>query len=191
MSLPEWDKNSLGKSGQIIDAYKAAADVGRLAVVDQVSELDAIRTRSSTFLAFVGSATAFLVGTAVKGSDGNPSPGFVIAGLVGTVALAALLVVFTSVMIGSTRWYWPKEQMLWDSRQSGRMYADWLHGDLANAAPDTPIAFYRHLANQYELQFNSNRIYLTTIRNRYLALVVMGFVVLVTWGVAAWLFGKG
>lgn len=177
--------------GALLDAYRQAAEVGRLAVADQVAELDAIRNRSSTFLAFVGSSTAFLVGTAIRGSAGNPRAGFVVIAIIGCLSLTAQLLLFCSVMLGSNR-LWPVGQLrAWDSRLSGKAYADWLSGDLAVRAPGTLIQFYRHLANEYETQFVANREYLRTTRARYVLFMMTGFLNLLLWALAAWLYGIG
>lgn len=196
----------------LVDEYKAAAEVGRLSVVDQVAELDAIRNRSATFLAFVGSSTAFLVGTAIRGSAGDPQAGFVVIALFACAAMLAQLVMFFTVMLGLTSWrsFWARQPriagsrssaqgdppargkyMEWDSRQSGKMFADWLSSDLADRNPDARVKFYRHLANQYEKQFESNREYLRVTRRRYTNFMIGGFVSLLLWAVAAWLYGTG
>jgi hypothetical protein len=47
------------------DIYRLTYDEGRLALEDQKLELTNMRTRMVQFLAFVGSATAFLVGAAL------------------------------------------------------------------------------------------------------------------------------
>lgn len=81
--------------------FKAAYNEGRSSVDKQYSALNATRTRSVQFMAFVGSATAFLVGSAVSGTV-QRSVGFylvlILATLISVAALVFLILILLSIV---------------------------------------------------------------------------------------------
>jgi hypothetical protein len=164
--------------------YERAAGVGKDALDDQVSELDSMRNRSVQFLAFVGSATAFLVGTSLNGAVPR-GPGFGITGALGTLGILALLVILRSILTGTANWF-GGAQMNWNYRLDPTAYTEWLDEQGSRVSAEV---FYRHLAGVYRTQKVANEEYLKVIRARYFAFLVSSTSVLLIWGVVAWRYG--
>ena len=71
---------------------RLAYDEGKRALADQTDELNGIRTRAGSYMAFVGSATAFLVGTGLKAAD-RDAWFYALASVASTASLLTLVLI--------------------------------------------------------------------------------------------------
>lgn len=170
-----------------VDVYKHVVDVGLTALKDQLSELDGIRARTVQFLAFVGTATAFLVGTSLRSTSDARDSIFNVAGVTASAGIAIMLMLCISILTGAHHW-WGGKTMTWDFQDDPAVYIEWLDGD-DSVRPKSDVVFYRYRAKRIAEQLQSNDKYLASVRKRYIVFLVAGIAVLAAWGVLAWRYG--
>ena len=168
------------------ELYAKAAEIAKDSLDDQLAELDAMRGRAVQFLAFVGSATAFLVGTAISGAEMRGG-WFAAIGGAASVGFVALLVLLRSLLTGSARW-WGGPAMDWNLRQDATTLTEWLD---ERGSRISQAAFYRYLVESYREQTVDNDGYLRALRRRYIAFLYLGSGGLLVWGALAWFYGAG
>ena len=88
--------SALGSSSDQQALYQVAYELGLRTLEDQRDELNGIRTRAGSFMAFVGSATAFLVGTSVQGSSRGGF--FLVVAIVATIFSSLAVVCLLSLL---------------------------------------------------------------------------------------------
>lgn len=172
-----------GPRAECTELYKLACEEGKRTVDDQLAELDSMRQRTVQFLAFVGSATAFLVGTGLHAVSRNS--GFYAVASIATLLSALSVILCLSILVASSR-PWSRELEQWSFRLSPSALVKWIEPDVH---PPRDYDFYRALALQYEAMAEANAPSLDRIRRRYLIFLVMGFGQLCGWVALAWLFG--
>ena len=171
--------------------YQMAYDEAKRAVDDQIAELDSIRQRSVQFLAFVGTATAFLVGTSIGPRSSAVRDawfyGIASAASVGSLALVLLvLVILRGVAVVPPEAETGVRRRLalitWEFRLRPTLLMEWLD---ASIKPDTP-QFTQALVELYEEMGDWNERWLEWIRKYYAWFIALGVVQLALWGALAW-----
>jgi len=171
-----------------VEVYKHVVEVGLDALNDQLKELEGIRSRTVQFLAFVGTATAFLVGTSLRGSS-DAGTVFNVVGVIATLGIGVLLMLCLSILMGAKHWYGGRS-MNWDFQDDPMAYLEWIDGG-DSVRPKSNVVFYRYRAQRMSKQLQSNDGYLQKIRARYIFFLIAGIAVLSTWGALAWIYGGG
>jgi hypothetical protein len=157
--------------------YRVAYEQGIRTLDDQAAEIDGMRNRAVSFMAFVGSATAFLVTTTLRSADPGV-PFFVLA------SIATLSVAWAIVQLG--RLIRPKLEftLRLDSRE---IITDWIDRDVP--CPSEALLL-RGLGGWLAEYAESNRVGLRTLRARFTQVLMFGSAGLLAWTVAIWVFGR-
>lgn len=197
---------------------KVAYEEGLRIIEDQVAELDSMRQRSVQFLAFVGSATAFLAGSGLGGTYDRGPAFFVLAGLaslVSAIAIALASFVLLSLVprrsgstdreqttqetaLGSD----PSESPVPPPAASGRskfrieravfnFQVDPSTLVLRWIEPEmgaTEAWFFKHLALHYGEKAAENEPLLDTIRRWYWLFIAFASAQVVLWAMVVWVF---
>ena len=142
-----------------------------------------MRQRSVQFLAFVGSATAFLVGAGV--SDGARSTAFFLTASVAT-ALSFLSILFVLFVLLSIDYHGGIHRILWNFRVSSQILVDhWIDPEVGAASE---AKFLRNLALQYDKMAEENDPSMTVVRRWYLSFLTFGSIQVITWAGVVWAF---
>ena len=169
-----------------VPMYKIAYEEGKRLVDDQLAELDGMRQRSVQFLAFVGSATAFLVGTSLGRVDTSAGLAYGITALVLAIsaslaaAVAIILVVFILLALSK------KGRVEFEFRLSPTVLVKTIEPEVPQ--PDE-ADLLRYLALEYSEMHDSNESGIAKIRKYYTAFITIGFLQLVLWALVAWING--
>ncbi|MBP2453866.1 hypothetical protein [Mycolicibacterium lutetiense] len=160
--------------------YKIAFDEAVRTLKQQSEELSAIRQRLVQFLAFAGTATAFLVGTALRPSEGvaavNRGLDFYILCGAGTITLG-LTLVLTLILL------FPNKTKLTVVSRS----RDILDGILRDVSPtDTEAHLYYDLAWYYGGYIEKNIKILNEARWIYFSAIGTGALQLGIWIALVW-----
>jgi hypothetical protein len=166
--------------------YKIAYEEGKRLVDDQLAELDGMRQRSVQFLAFVGSATAFLVGTSLGRVGTSPGLAYGIVALVLAIvaslaaAVAIVLVVFILLALSK------KGRIKFEFRLSPAVLVEMIDPEVPQKEE---AAFMRRLALDYGEMHDTNETSIIKLRKCYTAFIALGFSQLVLWAIVAWING--
>jgi hypothetical protein len=166
------DSTPLDASGDHQALYQVAYDLGLRTLEDQRDELNGIRTRAGSFTAFVGSATAFLVGTSVQGGSRDALFYWiaVIATVCSTTAVGCLLALLR-----------PRR---FDFRLSpGVLVERWIEASVPRPSMN---AFLKGLAELLEKMQAKNEELLAKLRGWYMVLVASGALGLAMWTLLVW-----
>ena len=165
------------------DLYKLAYEEGKRTVDDQLAELDSMRQRSVQFLAFVGSASAFLVGTSLKATD--RSPAFYVVAIAASAMTLLTVALCLSMLIAARLPLASGGTEKWAFRLSPSALVKWAEPDVH---PPSESDFYRALAEKYEEMARENSSGLSKIRSRYIGFLGGAVLQLTLWLVLAWLY---
>jgi hypothetical protein len=172
-----WVEPSGPQIERSLELYRLAYDEGKRSVDDQTSELANARTRAVQFLAFVGSATAFLVTRVVEIGD-KPDSFRLWAGLATALAIGAIVLV-TLVLVP---WITP-----WERRVAPRdLLQKWIETDVPIASESKML---RELALHYGSFQIENERRLRRVRVLYIASIVAGALQVTVWGVVVSKYG--
>lgn len=177
-------------SGTVLGLYKEAFEEGKRAVDDQIAELDSMRQRSVQFMAFVGSATGFLVGsglTATTALSNRGVPFYLSAGIASAVSVAAIIGLL-SVLLTFARNRGKSRDLRahWNFRNSPEiLVTEWIDADVG--AP-TAEDFYKELAIAYERKLNINDPLLRQVRRSYTWFLSLGGLQVIAWAAVIWIF---
>jgi hypothetical protein len=178
--------------------YRIAFEEGRRLLDDQLDELNAMRGRAVQYLAFVGTASAFLVGTGLHGSH-RDGLFYAVAG-VGTALSLVTVGLATLVLLA----VWPSGSqqddggaggterdsglriMQWKFRLHPAPLVNWIEPDLRKP---NEADLLRALALREQQMYAFNKGNLDTLRLNYVLLIGCGAVQLIIWGTLAWLRG--
>lgn len=153
--------------------YKLAFDEGQRALADQLDELNGMRQRSVQFVAFVGAATAFLVGTGLATVDRDGV--FYLLAATGSILSLSLIGLVLAVL---SPW------ATWDYRLSSKSLVEgWIECDVP---PPTDSDVYRALALVLDKMRVDNEDVLARLRILYSTLIVTGSLQLTVWAVLTW-----
>jgi hypothetical protein len=160
--------------------YKIAFDESVRTLKQQNEELSAIRQRLVQFLAFVGTATAFLIGTSLRPEEGSTAvtrgPEFLPLCSAGTVAMVVTLGL-TLVLL------YPRTTPL-TVVSSAREILDGIHRDVSPT--DTEAHLLHDLAWYYDGYVKENAAILAKARWYYFSAIGAGVLQLSIWTALIW-----
>lgn len=184
------------EAGRLAMQRVAYAEGQRL-VDDQLAELDALRQRTVQVLAFVGSATSFLVGTTLSTRElsvGAQVVGTIAALLsIGSLLLACVILLAAvdrapaSLVDGSVpskKWF--PRPATWNFRMDPKVLVDgWIDAPRVSG-PLTEVAFYKALALRYSSMAAENTPILARVRMCFVFFVAVTTIQVVVWAGLAW-----
>lgn len=160
------------------ELYEIAYHEAQRALDYQQVEINAMRDRSVQFTAFVGAATAFLVGAGLHPSHRDAS--FYALASTASALSVALILLLLEVLF-------PRHHKLWHYRLSARsLITGWIQ---AQVPPPSHAHFIRRLAEQCDDMSKKNEILLSSLRTWYGWLVVVGAAQVAAWVALVWVKG--
>lgn len=161
---------------QHADLYQIAYQESQRTLDDQQDELNHMRDRSVSFIAFVGAATAFLVGTGLTDTH-RDGVFYLIASLASLVTLAMIVLMWLLLK--------PSYGKKWNYRLSAKvLIAEWIEKDVPAPSKGELV---RGLAETYDEMQAENETLLTSLRTLYQMLIAAGIIQLVLWGALVWI----
>lgn len=164
--------------------YRVAYEEGKRTVDDQVAELDSMRQRSVQFLAFVGSATAFLVGSGLSAPTRGPLF-LALALLASLLSIASILLVLCVLLTVVFRRGRP-QRIAWNLRISARVLVEHWVGPEVGAASESK--YLRDLALQYDGMAMENDPNMRVVRRRYGWFLFIGSLQVLVWASLVWAY---
>lgn len=168
-------------------AAKVAYEEGQRLVDDQVAELDSMRQRAVQFLAFVGSASAFLVGTGVSATTSDRSTGMLLLAALASVGTLLALCLVSSILVSLV----PNPdgrgfvRHAWNFRlDPSVLVRGWITSDVGPGLDE--FGFYSRLAEHYGTMADENDCPLRLIRNYYVVFIAVSLTQLFMWAVVVW-----
>jgi len=157
------------------DLYRVAYLESQRTLDDQRDEIRGLRDRSVQFMAFVGAATAFLVGVGLHASTRDA----LFYGLsFGASALSLVTIVLLFSLLN------PNQRKMWHYRMSANiLIADWIEKDVPQPSEADLL---RALAEEYDQMSENNEHLLGRLRSSYRWFVIIGAAQLITWAALVW-----
>lgn len=168
------DENSGGAS-----LYVVAFEEGRRFLADQLSELEGMRNRTVSFLAFVGSASGFLIGAALSNSVERHFAFYSLAFIATALSVAFVICAIWILLSLNSRGHSSR----WRLNLSPRTLVGWIETD----PPPAPSDFFRALAVEAEEMIATNDPALRRVRAQYVAVMILGIAQLIVWTWLAWM----
>ncbi|MGY2004633.1 hypothetical protein [Blastococcus sp. SYSU DS1024] len=164
-----------------VPLYRLAYEESQRALDDQASELDGMRQRATQFLAFVGSATAFLVAAGLNAPE-RDGTFYTLAGLATVVSVATVILAVAILLLvrPSIRHLGRFE---WSFRLSASRLIGWIEPEVGG--PDEPD-FLRAVALRQDAMRERNEANLVKIRYYYAGVIAFGLLQVVLWGALVW-----
>ena len=160
------------------DLYRIAYLESQRALDDQQDELKGMRDRGVQFTAFVGAATAFLVGTGLHPTHRDASFYF-LAGVASALSVVLILLLLRLLI--------PSSSKLWHYRLSAKaLIAGWIETDVP---PPTEGHFLKALAEKYDQMREENEGLLGWLRISYRWLIIVGTAQITMWAALVWAKG--
>jgi hypothetical protein len=158
--------------------YKLAYEEARRSIDDQRDELNGIRGRAVSFVAFVGSATAFLAGSGLRVTTPNRDALFYVLAGIGSIAALWMLYQLYRLLR-------PSKALSYEYRMSPTtLIEEWIESDVP---PPNIGQFLRALATEYDAMLQQNEKLLEFLRSHYEKLVVGGSAQLIVWAALVWI----
>jgi len=158
------------------DMYRIAYQESQRTLDDEQDELNRMRDRAVAYTAFVGAASAFLVGTGLQ-AHGKDVLFYTLASIAS--ALTASLIILLVALLT------PSKAKLWHYRLSATsLIKGWIEADVP--VPNE-AAFIRALAIKYDDMHRENEILLKSLRQKYQWLIVCGTAQLTIWAALVWI----
>ena len=157
--------------------YRLAYEQGLRTLADQATELDGMRTRAVSFMAFVGTATAFLVTAALRSAE--PGNLFFALALVATLCVGAAIVQLARLIRPGIEF-----TLRLDPRS---IVTDWIDREVP--CPSEALLL-RGLSGWLAQYAEDNREGLKVLRNRFSHVIILGSSGLLIWTIAIWVFGR-
>lgn len=156
--------------------YRVAYDESVNALKTQVDELNGMRQRLVSFLAFVGSATGFLAGSALTAtqSSGRSISFYIVAGAATVLMLAVIADTVTILR--------PKSAVIVRAASAHTIIGGYIEIDL----PTNEGHLLRNLALHNDNSVKKNRIVLNDLRSKYIRAIALGSVELVVLAGLIW-----
>lgn len=167
----------IDKDASLTGLYRIAYDEARSSISDQVDELNGMRNRAVSFMAFIGSATAFLVGTSV----GSATPSwlfYVLAVLAGGSTIYAIVQLCRVIRPGI---------MFTIRLDPTKIIADFIDRQVPRPSE---AQLLRSLTGFYGVYIDQNEEGLSKIRNRFSQVIFFGSGGLLLWTLTVWIFAK-
>lgn len=160
------------------DMYRVAYEESQRTLDDQQDELKGMRDRAVQFTAFVGAATAFLVGTGLHTTT-KDALFYTLAGIASGLSAALIVLLFILLM--------PSRKRLWHYRLSaGSLINGWIE---AEVPPPNEAALVRAIAIKNDEMHRDNERLLGYLRKIYLYLIAIGAAQLTVWAALVWIKG--
>jgi hypothetical protein len=157
------------------DMYRIAYQESQRTLDDEQDELNRMRDRAVQFAAFVGAATAFLVGTGLQATH-RDAAFYTLASLAS--ALSALFIICLFIILK------PSHKRLWHYRLSATSLIDgWIE---AEVPPPNEASFIRAMAMKYDEMHRNNAILLKSLRRTYQWLILSGTAQVTVWAALVW-----
>lgn len=187
-----------------VELYKVIYDESVRLLSDQLQELAAFRTRTVQYLALIGTATAFLVGTGLSG--GHRDDGFFVLAGIASAAFVVTLLYGMQVLTGVVHqkpWFTTKSpeelacaKKKWHTPRLNFYFSARALSTLA----DNPIevgkdkyygvaAMLKKLALDAEKYHDENERLIDILKHAYQLCILSGFFQLLLWGAVAWRYG--
>lgn len=172
------------------EVYKLTYEESKRSLDSQTQELDSIRQRAIQFLAFIGTGTAFLVGSGLAVT--TRTAGFYFLSISGTALLVIAMLLLAYVLFPlrkesvHTSDDTSKNRLKvapWRGRLSGTRLIAEVDRDIPKA---TEQAFTAALVKQYDRMLSSNLATLKLVRRAYLAFVFCSVLELACWITVVW-----
>jgi hypothetical protein len=163
---------------QKAEMYKVAFEESVRALKDQVEELSAIRQRLVQYLAFVGAATAFLVGS---GLHAVTRDGMFRALVSGGTALMLITIVCMIVLL------WPTFSKFGATSSAQKIIYEMIEPKISPVRSEGEL--YHDLAIYNDQAADENETILKKARALYVAAIISGALQLTVWIVLVWLRG--
>ena len=158
--------------------YEIAYREAQRALDDQQAELRGMRDRSVQFTAFVGAATAFLVGAGLHPSHRDAS--FYALAIVASALSVALILLLITLLF-------PRRHKLWHYRLSANdLITGWIE---PRDRPPSHAHVIRRLARRLDRMRIENEKLLGSLRTWYGWLVIVGAVQVAAWTALVWVKG--
>ena len=157
------------------EQYRIAYQEGQRTLDDEQDELKGMRDRAVAFTAFVGAATAFLVGTGLQQAN-KDSLFYALASAASLLSVISIALVLVLLM--------PSKKKLWHYRLSSkRLIEDWIECDVP---PPDEASLIRAMAILYDGMHKSNEALLASVRRYYRWLIAVGAAQVTMWAVLVW-----
>jgi hypothetical protein len=158
--------------------YRIAYQESQRTLDDQQDELKGMRDRGVQFTAFVGAATAFLVGAGLQAATKGPL--FYSMASAATVLSAALIILLLILLT-------PSKRNLWHYRLSAEsLIKGWIE---AEVPPPDEALFMRAVAIKYDDMHRKNEVLLRSLRRSYRWLIAVGAAQVTVWAALVWITG--
>jgi hypothetical protein len=159
------------------DMYRIAYQEGQRALDDQQDELKGMRDRAVQFTAFVGAATAFLVGTGLHPVHRDAT--FYALATTASVLSGILILLLLALLR-------PSNRKLWHYRLSAQsLITGWIETEVP---PPGEAHFLKSLAEKYDQMRVQNEELLGSLRTWYRWLIVVGTAQVTMWAVLVWVY---
>lgn len=155
--------------------YRIAFDEGRRSIADQAEELTGVRSRAVSYMAFIGTATAFLVTTTLKAVTPDLSF-YIVAGI------ATLSVSWATLQLCRVIWPNTKFTLRMDPIVIIELFIDKKIPTYSDAE------IYRELSKWFGRYLDTNERSLVKIRKLFAHVILFGGGGLVMWTIAVWMF---
>ena len=158
------------------EQYRIAYQEGQRTLDDEQDELKGMRDRAVQFTAFVGAATAFLVGTGLQHFNNDPLF-YTLESSASLLSVMLILLILALLM--------PPKKKLWHYRMSPAILVEkWIECDVP---PPDEASLLREMALLYDSMHRSNEILLTSVRRLYQSLIAIGAAQVTLWAVLVWI----
>lgn len=175
-----------------VELYEDAYQEAKRSVDAQMSELDSMRARAISFVAFVGSATAFLIGSSLKATEGvgvRPE-GFYFFSSVATILSALTVVALIGLLLTLVPWIdEDKRRRFGLVRWNFRMSATQIMKNWVEPKSIPKSHYFRSMALVYDRSAEKNMKPLRGMRTLFAVVLVCGSLQLVAWSALLWTFG--
>lgn len=161
-----------------LSMYKVAFEESVRALKDQVDELSSIRQRLVQYFAFVGSATAFLVGSSLGAAHRDGL--FYGLASVGTALMLAAIGCAVYLL-------WPWMSQLGATSSASKIIREMIERKVSPIQNDGQ--FYREFAKYNDAAVDENETVLKKTRMWYFVAIVSGALQLTVWIALVWLRG--
>jgi hypothetical protein len=160
---------------QHADLYRVAYQEGQRALNDQQDELKGMRDRAVSFTAFIGAATAFLVGTGLHANH-RDALFYSLAGVASV--LSAIFIILLSALLS------PGHKRQWHYRmEPKKLITGWIETEVPLPSE---AHFFRALAGTYDEMRQINEELLSSLRRLYRWLIVVGAAQITVWAALLW-----
>lgn len=154
-----------------------AYNQGLRALDDQRDELNGIRTRVVQFVAFIGSASGFLIGSSLTSGRADDFAFYVVAGLA-SIASVLMLILTALLLAPSNKFEYRLDPQV--------LVHKWINRDVPRRP--TEAEFLTGLAALQSEMIQDNEGALRKLRNLYRGTILSGLLSILLWIASVWIF---